>query len=1095
MPGGSGIASAMPVNVAPFKLEPASTDPDPTGDGGTAETNGITVQTVESPAPPTPEQVESGTPASTAPDGGEAEQSVTANVVEVAPGVVISSSGGAQTSSRTDAEPVTTSVAPTQAAVPDESAAGGHSPHVAPVAPVAPAHLAPGADRRGSEWIPGQDVLPTPTGPQYTSGDFTRIAMTAAPPTKPVIGDTGGASGLSDEPRWARAGLPEVAAVDVPPPPSPELTRVGLIVGVLGLFGFTPGAPLVPGGATPVLQLVWAAWRRESARPEITASTSQPAQPLTDRNCEPLTCTASGAVHGVVTSLGGASVGGMWTYAPTAKALHDAAATDATAATTNDTFSVSIVDGTGTATEVPVNVSLLTPISAENAEVQRIAVGCGPNDVTVGRDGRYAYVAHVLESTLGVLDSWTGSVTYLDTTAPVGRAQLTADGSRLYAANANNGTMTVVDTTTNTVIDAVPVGGYASDFVLDTNGNRAYVLVNPPNEGFDLVVIDTATTTVIDRTHLGPDADLPALSPDGGTLFVRDSLGRTIRAIDTATLSATDIPADHDVTVLAVSPDGRHLFVSTFPDLLVYDTRTHVPVRSFDDLGGARFLVFSPDGSMLYTANFDGDTLAVIDTTTLAHTTVHVSPHPTNAVVSPDGQQLFLLNGDGTVSVLDAVTKTVETIDIHGKPNDLYQIAMSPDGRHVYVPQYETGTLAVISARTVNLAPTVDVDQAEDPGTGAVTYTATGDDADGDHLVYTAALLAPGTLTTLGRGRFRFEPHRALSGHLTPGVHDAVSITVSDGHGGSTSVRGTYAVAPSTEATVLATVTVGGEVRSVALSPDGATAYVPIIDRDGRSRVEVIDTTTGDLHAVVALADDPRGTASLNSDGSRLVVPGGEYVTVIDTTTFEVIAALEGADHAVLSADGLKAYTLRAHEMSVYDVDPGSQGFGTRIATFRTGGYAEGMTSGPDGRIYFATSDFTVTAIDTATDRVVATIETTSGSHNLTTAPGRLYAPLHSTSLSVIDTDAGTVRANVPIRVQSPGPYVTANADGSRVYLSRREEGILSVFDPTTDTIVASVRVGDGTVHPAAVSADGSLVVVPVGDSITMVSTGRTIGA
>ena len=333
-----------------------------------------------------------------------------------------------------------------------------------------------------------------------------------------------------------------------------------------------------------------------------------------------------------------------------------------------------------------------------------------------------------------------------------------------------------------------------------------------------------------------------------------------------------------------------------------------------------------------------------------------------------------------------------------------------------------------------------------------------------------------------------------MSGHLPPGVHDAVSITVSDGHGGSTSVRGTYAVPPSTEATVVARVTVGGEVRSVAVSPDGATAYVPIIDHDGRSRVEVLDTTSGDLHAVVALADDPRGTASLNSDGSRLVVPGGEYVMVIDTTTFEVHRGTRGSRPRGRSApDGLKAYTLRADEMSVYDVDPGSQGFGTRIATIPTGGYAEGMTSGPDGRIYFATSDFTVTAIDTATDQVVATVRTPSGSHNLAAAPGRLYASLHGTSLTVIDTDAATVRANIPIRVESPGPYVTANADGSRVYLSRREEGILSVFDPTTNTIIASVRVGDGTVHPAAVSADGSLVVVPVGDSITMVSTGRTV--
>jgi YVTN family beta-propeller protein len=179
--------------------------------------------------------------------------------------------------------------------------------------------------------------------------------------------------------------------------------------------------------------------------------------------------------------------------------------------------------------------------------------------------------------------------------------------------------------------------------------------------------------------------------------------------------------------------------------------------------------------------------------------------------------------------------------------------------------------------------------------------------------------------------------------------------------------------------------------------------------------------------------------------------------------------------------------------MSIHDVNPGSAGFGTRIGAVPTGGHAEGMATDPEGRVYFATSDFVVTAVDTATDRVVATIRTTSGSHNLAAAPGRLYAPLHGTSLAILDTDAAVVAANIPIRVESPGAYVTANTDGSRIYLSRREEGILSVFDPATNTIIASVRVGDGAVAPAAVSADGSLVAVPVGDSVTIVSTGRNI--
>lgn len=1098
VPASPGIAWADPLEQGPLSKEPDTSVNTP--DDGVSNPSSVAPEPVTPPTPPANEPKSSVPTVDTSPNGGTAEHSITANTVEVAPGVIISSSGGAQTSSAvTGAQPAATSAEPPPpaAAVTREAPATDTPAPVAPVAPAAPTRPRAQVDHgdrgdhggHGYEWIdPGRGPPPLAVI-NGANPQITHISMTTVPDSAPIHEDTASTSAEATRAQWDRTLPSKVTDVDVPAPapPLPERTRVALIVGALSLFGFAPGGPMVPGGgAAPVLQLAWAAWRRESARPENTLSTPTPEQPVTNGNCEPLICAVGGPVHGDVTF-----VDGTWNYTPTERALHAAAATDATASTTTDAFTMSIGEENGSTTEIPVQVSLLAPISAETAEVQRIPVGNGPNFVIAGPDGRYVYIPHAMDSAIGVLDSWTGSVTYLDTAAPLGRARLTADGSLLYAANGSNGTMTVVNTAANAVIGTVPVDGYASDFVLDANSGRACVLINPPEDGFELVVIDSAT--VIGRAQLGPDADLPTITPDGSTLFVRDTLAKSIRAVDTTTFSIVDIPAEQDVTHLAVSPDGRHLFASTIPDLNVYDTHTNALVRSFPDLGGALFLVFSPDGSILYTASLDGDTLAVIDTATLTHTTVTVGPNPTNAAVSPDGQQLFLLNGDGTVSVLDTVTKSADTIDIHGKPNDQYQIALSPDGRHVYVPQYETGTLAVISARTANLAPTVDVDQADDPGSGGVTYTAAGADADGDELLYTAAPLAPGTLTNLGGGEFRFVPDTALSGHLPPGIHDAVSITVSDGHGGSASVRGTYVVAPSDEATVIATLAVGGEVRSVAVSPDGTTAYVPIIDPAGRSRVEVLDTTSGDLLAIVALADDPRGTTSLSANGSRLVVPGGEYVMIIDTTTFEVIAALEGADHAVLAPDGLKAYALRAGEMSVHDVDPGSESFGSRIRAVPTGGYAEGMVSGADGRIYFATSDFTVAAIDTATDEVVATIRMASGSHNLTAAPGRVYAALHGTSLAVIDTDTDTVRANVPIRVESPGPYVTANADGSRIYLSRREEGILSVFDPSTNTIIASARVGDGTVAPAAVSADGSLVVVPVGDSVTIVSTGRNV--
>ncbi|MET0455352.1 MAG: VCBS domain-containing protein [Mycobacterium sp.] len=820
-----------------------------------------------------------------------------------------------------------------------------------------------------------------------------------------------------------------------------------------------------------------------------------------DADGEPIAYAAHGAAHGDI-----AFVDGTWTYTPTAAALHEAARTTATAAQTTDTFTLSIDDGHGGAVDVPVSVSLLSPITAQTAAVQRLSAGGGPYYVTVGVDGRYVYVSDVHAATLGVLDTTTGTITYLDTAAPVGRSVLAA-GGRLVAENGSNSTVTVVDTTTNTVVATIPVGGYAEDLVATLHGARTYLFVHTPNDEYDLAVIDTATNAVVGKTHLGESADLPVLGQDGTKLYFRDYSGSGVKVVDTATLAVTDFArgdALDYLDALALSPDGNQLYVSTTSGLYVFDTQSGAVLELISERGGP-FIVLSPDGSTVYTTRSDGSALSIIDSATFDVTDVAAGPGPINAIVTPDGRQVFTLNRDGTISVVDTVALTSEVIDVHGADDDLYQVAISPDGRHLYVPQLATDTLAIVSAGTANVAPTLTVDQISDPGSGGVIYTVTGADGDADELTYAATPLVAGTLTALSGGSFLFVPDPTQLGHLPAGVNDVLAITISDGHGGFTTARGTYDVAPSTEISVVATVDFGGDVRSVVVTPDGSTAYLAVVDHSANPRIEVVDTATGTVLAILPYATAQQYGLSLNADGSRLLVNGARTVRVLDTTHAyrEVFATDLNAEYAVLDADGTTFVAGGHRNAWVYDVDPDGETFGAVLATIPTGGYPTGMTRGADGLVYFSTGDFVVTAVDPTCGAVVARVLTTSGAYNVTAAPGRVYATLYGTSLAVIDTASNTVIANPPLKVGSGGPYATANADGSRLYLSRFTEGLFSVYDPAADTIVATVRVGDphpgdgtqaaGYVNAAAVSTDGSLVVVPVGRSIVIVSTGRTI--
>ena len=68
---------------------------------------------------------------------------------------------------------------------------------------------------------------------------------------------------------------------------------------------------------------------------------------------------------------------------------------------------------------------------------------------------------------------------------------------------------------------------------------------------------------------------------------------------------------------------------------------------------------------------------------------------PAGVAVSPDGKKVYVTNyGDKTVSVIDTATKAVTaTVSVGRGPKE---IAVTPDGTKVYVANSESGSISVI---------------------------------------------------------------------------------------------------------------------------------------------------------------------------------------------------------------------------------------------------------------------------------------------------------------------------------------------------------------------------------------------------------------
>ncbi|WP_278314758.1 YncE family protein [Lolliginicoccus levis] len=106
---------------------------------------------------------------------------------------------------------------------------------------------------------------------------------------------------------------------------------------------------------------------------------------------------------------------------------------------------------------------------------------------------------------------------------------VTPDGAAVYVTNADDDTVSVIDTATNTVTGApVPVGGAPLGVAITPDGSRAYIA---NKDSANVSVIDTATNMVIDSITVGAGPRGVALTPDGSTVYVTNAFDDTVSVI------------------------------------------------------------------------------------------------------------------------------------------------------------------------------------------------------------------------------------------------------------------------------------------------------------------------------------------------------------------------------------------------------------------------------------------------------------------------------------------------------------------------------------------------------------------------------------
>jgi YVTN family beta-propeller protein len=326
---------------------------------------------------------------------------------------------------------------------------------------------------------------------------------------------------------------------------------------------------------------------------------------------------------------------------------------------------------TPTRTPTPTNTATDTPTSTVTSTPTRTGT---PTLTATRLPGVMVYVP-TLQGNLVVVDADSGEIgARIPVAGDLFRAAINADNSRVYVTSRASDLVSIVDTTTQTVLNGISVGNGPNGIALTEDGAGAYVA----NEFSDTVaVVDLAANAVVATILVGQAPTDITIDPPSTFAYVSNRLSATVSVVDLATNQEVDeIFVGNQPEGLEVTPDNRMLYVAqgSANTVAVIDLATRTVVDHIVVGERPRDVAISPDGLFVYVVNSFSQTISVIQTRTNEEISqITVGFEPTRVALTPDGQFIYIAgSAANSVGVLQVGgSELLNVIGIGGSPTDL----------------------------------------------------------------------------------------------------------------------------------------------------------------------------------------------------------------------------------------------------------------------------------------------------------------------------------------------------------------------------------------------------------------------------------------
>jgi YVTN family beta-propeller protein len=289
----------------------------------------------------------------------------------------------------------------------------------------------------------------------------------------------------------------------------------------------------------------------------------------------------------------------------------------------------------------------------------------------------------------------------------------------VYVSNERSGDVTVIDGTSDTIVETFSVGKRPRGIHAAPEGKRVFVVTSgsprmapgvdterpPADKTADgLAVIDASLHKLVDRWHVGSDPEEFAISKDGKFAFIANEDDASALIVDLASGQPRGrVKVSEEPEGVGVNPTNGEVYVTCEDksEVFVISPDEQRVLAKIDTGGRPRSVAFLPDGSRAYVACENGGYVAVIDAKAhkmLSKIQLPTGSLPMGTAISRDGRELYVSTGRANAVAVVDTEKNAVTANIP-VGNRAWGIALSPDGSKLYTANGASDDVSVVDVK------------------------------------------------------------------------------------------------------------------------------------------------------------------------------------------------------------------------------------------------------------------------------------------------------------------------------------------------------------------------------------------------------------